>query len=214
MTYVFVVLAGVWLAIGIASAIVMGRRGHDPWSWGVLGAVFGPLVVPLAVAVHRRDRRPFEERVLHLATGHGPGVSVLVGIDGSPEADAAAEAVMRLLGDRIASVTLATVVDLDAANAIRELGGGAYERAARAELDRVAARMLPAMTTTVVLAGRPADALLSYAERHGMDLVAIGARGRGLSERVLGSVAEQLVRAPNVVTLVAGRVTANAVSRS
>jgi nucleotide-binding universal stress UspA family protein len=73
-------------------------------------------------------------------------------------------------------------------------------------LDAAAARVVGASPTTVVLTGRPADALIGYAKRHDVDLVAIGARGRGLSETIVGSVAEQLVRAPDVLVLVAGRV--------
>ena len=38
----------VWLAIGVISSIVLGRRGHDPFRWGLFGAVFGPLVIPMA----------------------------------------------------------------------------------------------------------------------------------------------------------------------
>ena len=34
----------------------MTRRGHDAWSWGVLGALLGPLVIPLALATTHRDR--------------------------------------------------------------------------------------------------------------------------------------------------------------
>jgi nucleotide-binding universal stress UspA family protein len=73
-------------------------------------------------------------------------------------------------------------------------------------LDAAAARVVGASPTTVVLTGRPADALIGYAKHHDVDLVAIGARGRGLSETIVGSVAEQLVRAPDVLVLVAGRV--------
>ena len=31
----------VWLAIGVISSIVLGRRGHDPFRWGLFGAVSG-----------------------------------------------------------------------------------------------------------------------------------------------------------------------------
>ena len=39
-----------WLAIGVATGSFMGWRGHDWFTWGLLGAVLGPLVIPLVVA--------------------------------------------------------------------------------------------------------------------------------------------------------------------
>ena len=43
-----------WLAIGVATGIAMGRRGHDGFTWLLLGATLGPLVVPLALSTWRR----------------------------------------------------------------------------------------------------------------------------------------------------------------
>ena len=43
-----------WLAIGVVTGIAMGRRGHDAFTWLLLGATLGPLVVPLALSTHRR----------------------------------------------------------------------------------------------------------------------------------------------------------------
>jgi nucleotide-binding universal stress UspA family protein len=68
-----------------------------------------------------------------------------------------------------------------------------------------ASRVGPMRPTMVILAGRPADALVTYARRHDIDLLVVGARGRGRSDRLLGSVAEQLVRTPDVLVLVGGR---------
>jgi nucleotide-binding universal stress UspA family protein len=206
MTIALLSLLGIWLLSGLAAALVMGRRGYDPWSWGVLGALFGPAVVPLAIGWHHRHGRAHDERVLHVGAA-GPGeIAVLVGIDGSAEALVATDAAVGLLGDRLASLTLATVVDLDAAAAMHQPEGVVFERCAQSLLDAAAARVVGAYPTTVVLTGRPADALVGYARRHDVDLVAIGARGRGLSEAIVGSVAEQLVRAPDLLVLVAGRV--------
>jgi hypothetical protein len=39
----------IWSLIGTATAIIMGRRGHDRFTWWVLGTVLGPLVAPLAL---------------------------------------------------------------------------------------------------------------------------------------------------------------------
>ena len=206
MTIVLLSLLGVWLLSGLAAAFVMGRRGYDPWSWGVFGALFGPAVVPLAIGWHRRHGGAHDERVLHVGSAAPGQIAVLVGIDGSAEALVATDAAVALLGDRLASLTLATVVNFDEAAAMHQPRGEVFERCAQSLLDAAAASVVGASPTTVVLTGRPADALVGYAKRHNVDLVAIGARGRGLSETILGSVAEQLVRAPDVLVLVAGRV--------
>ena len=46
----------VWLAIGAITSIVMARRGHDPYWWAALGALWGPLVVPVAISAGRDER--------------------------------------------------------------------------------------------------------------------------------------------------------------
>jgi hypothetical protein len=43
-----------WLAIGIVTGTTMGRRGHDGFTWLLLGATLGPLVVPLALSTWHR----------------------------------------------------------------------------------------------------------------------------------------------------------------
>jgi nucleotide-binding universal stress UspA family protein len=210
---VMLVTAGVFLLIGIATAIGMGRRGHDPWMWGVLGALFGPLVIALWFVPRRGDERPAEKllRPGAIATGDAT-ITVLVGVDGSPESMAATSAVVDLLADRMRSLTLATVLDLDAVDAMRAQpkGRSVFERDARAVLDEAATRVSGVDPATVILGGRPADALVTYAQSHDVDLIAIGRRGTGLSEAVLGSVAERLVREPGVLLLVAGRAVAAA----
>ena len=192
-----------------------GRRGHDPWTWGVAGTILGPLVLPLVLGWHWRDQRD-EERLLRAATpplAAGP-IAVLAGVDGSPESVAAVRAAVDVLGPRLGSLTLATVLDLDATDAMNSHGPGAtvFEQRAQKLLDDAAARVAKCGPTTVILSGRPADTLSSYAHRHNTDLIAVGARGKGLSEAALGSVAEQLVRQPDVLVLVAGRRTDTTIS--
>jgi nucleotide-binding universal stress UspA family protein len=188
-----------WAAIGIVSGVIMGRRGHAPFSWLILGTVLGPLVVPLALSRGRQARQ------LPPATPtsrQGP-VDVIVGIDGSPESIAAATVVARLLGERIGRFTLAAVVDYDTA-----LGGqtSPAHREVTADLERAAVAigpMLPRAPETVVLAGKPADALTTSAADGNFDVVAVGSRGRGASKLLMGSVATSLSRrAPTPVLIV------------
>jgi nucleotide-binding universal stress UspA family protein len=208
VTELLVIAVVAWLVIGIVLAVVMGRRGYDAWSWGVVGAILGPLAIPVALSWRPEARST--ERVLRAGDARAAGVSVVVGVDGSPESLAATREVVDLLGERLGALTLATVVDFDAAVPSTSAAGSVRVEVAQELLDTAAAEIPAQRPTGVVLAGRPADALLTYVAHHNVDLIAIGARGRGFSKHLLGSVAEQLVRAPDVLVLVAGRVTAPA----
>jgi hypothetical protein len=53
-TTALAVVMAAWLAIGVVTAIAMDRRGHDAFTWMLLGAILGPLVVPLALSAQRR----------------------------------------------------------------------------------------------------------------------------------------------------------------
>jgi nucleotide-binding universal stress UspA family protein len=202
-TVLFAVLF-VWLLTGIVCLFVMARRGHDPWSWGVLGALLGPLIVPLAFSAVGRDRTT--SRVVgtwHTGTrGQGP-IAVLVGMDGSVAAEAAACAVVQLLGPRLGRLTLATVIDLDAASLARG-GHRVFSAEAEEALSAPASLVVDVDPDTVVLSGEPAHALVEYALDHDVDVLAIGTHGAGLSKAVLGSVARRLVRQQDVAVLVVG----------
>lgn len=63
-TALAIVMIG-WLVIGVVTGLTMGRRGHEGFTWLVLGATLGPLVVPLALSTNRRtgpSRRPVTRR--------------------------------------------------------------------------------------------------------------------------------------------------------
>lgn len=198
-TRLFVLVAVSWVAIGLITSYVMGRRGYGVFSWGVLGAIFGPLTLVL-VADRLRRVPEVEPRVLATgAAGAGP-VNVLVGIDGSVESAAALETVVRLLGPRIGRLTLATVVDFDVALEGRP---PTAEREVAAELERLAAAVAEEPETEI-LAGPPAEALTERARDGGYHLLAIGSRGRGASKAVLGSVASLLARGCGIPVLVVG----------
>ena len=203
-------LAVSWAGIGLALALVMGRRGHDPFAWWLLGTLLGPLALPLAVSA---ERRRGEGAWLVRSGRPGPGpVDVLVGLDGSAEADAALAAALDLLGPRLGRLTLATVVDLDASVE--------HDRArarARAELER-RGRLVQLMLSTghhgpddgrrvpalVLVAGHPAEALSRLAAEGGHDLLVVGGRGAGLSTVLLGSTATSLAASAKVPVLVTG----------
>src|SRR5690348_6745020 len=101
----------------------MGRRGHDAFSWLLLGTLFGPLGAIFAVEARGEERLRPQLVAGRRSSGPGP-VAVLAGVDGSPESRAALLAARRLLGSRLGRLTLATVIPYDA--------GFDQERTARA----------------------------------------------------------------------------------
>jgi nucleotide-binding universal stress UspA family protein len=198
----FIVL-GVWGLIGVVTSVVMARRGHHPFSWFLLGAVFGPLVLPFVVEAVVDERRGRSEVVHAGEQSRGP-LSILVGVDGSRESTAALRTAIALFGPRIGRLTLAQVLDYETA----EGGLPANRRDADtdlSELRREAAALGALDPDTLLLAGRPADALVDAAVGAGCQLLVIGGRGRGATKAVLGSVARQLAGNSQVPVLIVGR---------
>ena len=181
-----------WVGAGVlAVVVVLYRRGHREGSWLLVGAVLGPLILPIAVERVRRDPRRLERRVepgVEVAPGRGP--CLLIGVDGSPESEEAVRAAVRLVGPVAGRVVLATVVSADAVD-----GGQDDELASARDLLSRHQRELPGGTAPVeaqIVAGQPADALLELADTEDADLIVVGRRGKGLSRAVLGSAASRL----------------------
>lgn len=104
-----------WVLVGLATAFVMVRRGHGVRIWLALGVAAGPFAIALAgLAVYGEQDAPAYKTVAtgEVLTGQ---VRVLVGIDGSDAADYAAVVAASLLGERLSSLTLLTILDYDAA---------------------------------------------------------------------------------------------------
>lgn len=201
ITLMLVLAGAVWLAVGAVLAVVMGRRGYDPFVWWLLGTVLGPLAIVLAVVP--RDRRRQRPSVHH---GGGPSrgrVDLLVGLDGSAHAAAALQAALDLFGDRLRRLALVTVLPLDD-SAQRRLD----KSAALEHQEDVAATLVQAGRAArpriVRLSGRPADELERLAINEGYDVMVVGARGAGLSTALLGSTATTLAARGRVPVLIAG----------
>jgi hypothetical protein len=86
-TLVMATLLAAWLATGIVTAIVMGRRRHDRFPWWLLGVAFGPLLVPLALGAEGRQEPT--GRATPPRVPQDRSVAALVAIDDSREAAAA-----------------------------------------------------------------------------------------------------------------------------
>ena len=192
---VLVLIAGLWLAIGLVLSLVMARRGFDGFGWLVLGTLLGPLALILAVDanLHRDEAR--EAPASAVPQPH-EGVDVLVGMDGSPEAVAALDTVRHLFGPRLGRLTLATVIPFDGGREVERLAVAALER-------RVSGSQEPAPALEV-LHGRPSDANRRRAAEGGFDLIAVGASGSGLTKTLVGRTASELSRDSKVPVLVVG----------
>jgi nucleotide-binding universal stress UspA family protein len=131
----------------------------------------------------------------------------LVGIDGSPQAAAALDAAVDLLGPQLGRLTLAAVTTRDATVA-RDQEEARLCRELRWQAGRIQPRLVAAgvqaAAELVVLRGQPADVLARHAAAGGYGLLAVGTRGAGLTHRLLGSVAEALAAGTSVPVLLAG----------
>lgn len=139
--------------------------------------------------------------------------NVLIAFDGSPLSE-------RSLTYAIENFSEATITTIYVINPIEsvidvEAGGlgvaedwydNAHERATRIH---TTAKELAADhgidLDTVTEVGRPARAILEYAEEHGIDQIVIGSHGRsGIDRTILGSVAEKVVRRARIPVTIIG----------
>jgi len=200
-TQKLVIIAALWVSIGVTASIVMGRRGHSSFTWLLQGALLGPLVVPIGISAVRAERRDprAHARPMDEGTAGSGTVDVLVGIDGSLQSAAALRAALDLFADRIGRLTLASVIDYDSAISSRPWD---TERLAVEELNRLAASVEVPRPATVVLVGKPSAALAKHAVEEGYELLVVGRRGHGASKALLGSTATRLGHGTDVPVLV------------
>ena len=205
------ILAGIWIGFGLVLALIMGRHGHDPFAWWLLGTLLGPVALPLAVSAERRQAEQAEQLRVG-APGRGP-VDVLVGLDGSPEAGAALLTVLDLLGPQLGRLTLATVIDRDASvEHDRAKDQARVELRRRADQVRMRLRALAEdpdeeggrIPDLILVPGQPAEALQRLAVEGGYDLLTVGSRGTGLSKVLLGSTAATLAARSKIPVLLSG----------
>ncbi len=191
------IVAATWCVIGIVVSITMARRGHAIVTWAWVGALLGPLAVALALDAVRHERAVAATVTVRPASR--AGVAVLVGIDGSAEALAAARAAVELLGDRVSRLAVAAVIDYDAASKL----GPDTRGEAKAHL-RMAAHALGREAEQLVLVGAASDALARAAHDGCFDVLVVGSRGRGASRALLGSVATRLAHGVGVPVIIGG----------
>jgi nucleotide-binding universal stress UspA family protein len=187
-----------WVGAGMAAVVlVLYRRGHREGSWLLLGAVLGPLILPIAMERARRSPRWLERRVEPTVDEATRGRQtperqpcVLIGVDGSPESEEAVRVAVRLVSPVARRVLLATVVSPDAVDGGRDDQLASARDLLSRHRDEVPGGTVP--VETQIMTGQPAVALLELADAEDVDLIVVGRRGRGLSRAVLGSAASKL----------------------
>lgn len=139
--------------------------------------------------------------------------SVLVPTDGSEHARRAAEHAVSVAAAVDATVHVLSVVDVQAAAGPFDAGG--VDEAFVAKLEDEGTEAIEAVegvteargltdVRTATRQGRPAEAILEYADAEDVDLVTMGTHGRtGIERYVLGSVTEAVVRSAEVPVLTA-----------
>ncbi|WP_135822139.1 universal stress protein [Halostella litorea] len=137
--------------------------------------------------------------------------TILLPTDGSDHAVRAAEHGLALARWFDATVHVVNVIDLARAGGLFNAGGVGEEFVSELEAEaKERIGTVEAVTEgvdaveTAVVRGAPAEAILDYADEHGVDLVAMGTHGRtGVERYVAGSVTERVVRLSDVPVLTA-----------
>ena len=142
--------------------------------------------------------------------------TILIPTDGSEHAIRAAEHAHYLAQMFDATAHLISAADIQTAGGMFNAGGvdKAFIERVEAENEEAIAATEAAFegdaVETAVLRGRPADAIVEYADEHDVDFISMGTHGRtGVSRYVAGSVTERVVRQASCPVL-----TAKAVERS
>ena len=164
-----------WACTGVLTAYLLRRRGHDFAPAAVLGVVFGPLFIPLALdAVRHRERAVRPVRLSPGVPAGGP-VDVLIGLDDGADPVAPVQVALGLLGARIGRLTLARAVDFESAESDDWFDA---KGAAALELELTSVLLPWHAPSTVLLPGDPAKALLAHAADDGYHLVVVVASRR------------------------------------
>ena len=134
--------------------------------------------------------------------------TIVVPTDGSDHAVRAAEHADAFAGLFDATVHLVNAVDVQAAAGPFDAGGvddafvARLEAAGEAAIHDVEDAVTTDSVRTAVVRGRPAEAIVEYAEEHGADLLAMGTHGRrGIERYLAGSVTERAVRLAEIPVL-------------
>ncbi|MGY1709582.1 universal stress protein [Geodermatophilus sp. SYSU D00758] len=199
-----------WLACGLGAAFfLLARHGYRDRRWYLIGGALGPLFVPIAVERGRRssgvleragaDPAPTPAAGAAPARDPGRGPTVVVGLDRSAGSDDAVRLAGRLFDGSGARVVLVSVLDPD----VGEFGDRRTQQEWHDHLAERCRWLRPGAEAPVleICTGDPGPALVAVARSEDADVLVVGRRGRGLTHRLLGSVADHALRHADVPVL-------------
>lgn len=188
-------LVALWIAIGLGTAFVLSRRGHEFGPNAALGVVLGPLFVFLALdTVRRREHdQPIE---LSSSTRSG-GEHVLIVAVGDINDPGAAIRALPTSVDELGPITLAIPVEHEVAERVHRMDG---PPPLRDELDRIAGAFPNRSPGRMLLPGRLEEAIPIGVRETEADLVVLVGSGAstvspGLESRLNATV----IRADTIV---------------
>ena len=198
-----------------ADLIVMTSHGRTGLSRAWLGSVADGVLRHSAIPVLML--RPVETKTDRLAA-HRLFKHILVPLDGSALAAdmlASASALARSTGARVSLLRIVQPVplmsvDVDMAFAYPpfvqdDAATGRLVEEAKQQLDEVARRLVDeagiSVDAHVVVAPHIAQAIIDFARGHEVDVIAMSTHGRGASRFLLGSIADKVLRASGLPTL-------------
>lgn len=186
-----------WVSLGLFAVVFfLARHGRRSAYWYVIGAALGPILLPISAELaSSRGRVLWRHQVRDEHAGKDeesvrtPALStVVVAIDGSPESDHAAQEAAAQFASKTTRVVLVMVLDPDDSGDQRQANSRALLQERAVWFDTFVSVMCE------IDHGDPVSVILSRAEAIDADVLVLGRRGRGFSRRVLGSVADRVVR--------------------
>jgi len=197
------------------SLIVTGTRGHGVLKQLLLGSVTHGLVSMSEIPVLVVKKCPVVEytgKSMSLTTIH----KILVAYDGYPQSQAALKWAVEVAKHTDAQVTAVKVFEpfqMGTAYTMAEGGSAARTAAMLHELEEANAKLMDEAKEqakqqgvdiiTQVISGSALEGLLEYIDKHGIDMIVVGAQGHGILDKLpLGSIPHGLISLSPVPVLV------------
>jgi len=182
--------AACWVGVGLATAAVLRRRGHEFGPNAALGAVLGPVFLFLAYDIVRRreDEKPIELS----SPPSSEGLAVLVIVAGDLRDPGSARAAVASVGEP-GRVTAAVPVEYEVAERVHRFGDPAPSSQA---LDDLAASLSDYDPGLMMLPGRVDRSIPRGVAETGAELVVIvGEESESIAPGLEAKLSTHIVRA-------------------
>ncbi len=161
-----ILLAGSWMVIGLATAMVLKRRGHEFGPNAALGIILGPIFVFLAFDMVRRRESDKPIRVSESAKSTGQSVLVVV-VGELPDPGTDIREVIASVGE-FGTVTVAVPVEYEVAERVHGMGKSPPSSEI---LDEVAEALDDLSPGKMMLPGRVETSIAAGVRETGAELV-------------------------------------------